>query len=123
MERGSFIQMTERELEAERRQAAREGARAVLERFDQLERRLQALHGFADKATLASIYETSQRTIERWDERHDFRRVDGPRRDRIYFDLDDVKAKVCKAEVAQARAREGNAQSESDREASSGPED
>ena len=112
MKRGNLIQMTEAELERDRRRMAKAGAEAIIDHFREAERRLQMLNGFADKATLAAVYETSVSTIERWDRRHGFKRVDGPRRDRIYFDLEDVKAKVTTG-----------LQSESEREASSGPED
>jgi hypothetical protein len=112
MKRGNLIQMTEEELERDRRKMAKAGAEAVMDSLRAAERRLQMLNGFADKATLAEAYETSVSTIERWDKRHGFKRVDGPRRDRVYFDLTDVRAKVTAED-----------QSESEREASSGPDD
>ena len=90
----TYIELPERELDQRLQTAGRHGAEAALERMENLHRKLQVMMGFADKATLASICEVSEATIERWDKRHGFKRVDGPRRDRNYYDLEDVKRKV-----------------------------
>ena len=90
----TYIQLSERELDLRVQEAGRHGAEAALERLEHVKRKMQVLMGFADKATLAAIFEVSEATIERWDKRHEFKRVDGPRRDRNYYDLEDIKQKV-----------------------------
>lgn len=63
--------------------------------FEQLAQlRVAAKLGRVDRRMLATIYDTSTDTIARWAKREGFDEVDGPHGKRVYYDLDDVRAKM-----------------------------
>jgi hypothetical protein len=93
-----LITRTEEEDERIREAAARRGAdlalQEVRDHLRDLHARLAVLKGIVSRDDLAMLYGKDPQTIKRWAERHGFERVDGPDRRKIYYDLEDVKAKV-----------------------------
>ena len=93
-----LITRTEEEDKRVREAAAKRGADLALqelrERLHDLQAQLHLLKGIVSREDLAALYEKDPQTIARWAKRHNFKRVDGPDRRKIYYDVNDVKAKV-----------------------------
>jgi hypothetical protein len=64
------------------------------ESFQSLFTSLQLVKGIVSREDLALMFNKDQRTIMRWADRHDFERVDGPDRRKVYYDIEDIKRRV-----------------------------
>lgn len=90
MRRKEVIEMSRDEFDAAVERAAKIGARRVLKEVRQLFSVQLASCGVVDRQMIANAYGVDTDTVTRWEERHNWRRVDGPNRRRVYYHWPDV---------------------------------
>ncbi len=88
------IEMTSAEFDEAVERAARLGAEGVLRELRSVMAVQLAGRSVVDRQMIAAAYSISTETVERWEERHGWPRVDGPNRRRVYYYWPDIVESV-----------------------------